>query len=319
MTTTTIDSRAERLRHLRELPPALCRICGGHVRTGEGTRLPAQLGDDERMYAEWQAVLARERLGALSLPLRRYRAAVDDWRRAHDECVPEHVAVLQRVLGRRFPTDLTPRQAAEIAAEAGVALTASRAQYRGGRAFAWIGRADRRALLEAVALVQSAETPRLCADGRCGMCGRSRSLSWAQSPLRWPDGSPAPLCAECWSAWDRHPDRGERIEDLRVIGAQQLSGVSAFEMTPFGLLLACEAPAVDRHAEAAAWAYSDRLSAIREGIRTQWPGGLTDPAERDRYRELKRERDREQARERAAAERAQAEAEHADVLAGWGS
>ncbi|HEY5786197.1 MAG TPA: hypothetical protein VIT65_15620, partial [Microlunatus sp.] len=44
--------------------------------------------------------------------------------------------------------------------------------------------------------------PTPCTSGCCAWCGIAESMGWADRGHRWPDGSPAPLCAACGRVYD---------------------------------------------------------------------------------------------------------------------
>jgi hypothetical protein len=90
---------------------------------------------------------------------------------------------------------------------------------------------DRKALRAAVAALPARRVaagldPGRCRDGGCGWCGTASSTGWVAVGLTWSDGSLAPLCEACYSAWQRHSEP-QYPDDVRRALAARLTGVAA--------------------------------------------------------------------------------------------
>jgi hypothetical protein len=279
------------------LPRAICWVCGTRVAAGRGTRLPKSFGVTGSRQEFHNLVIAGPESG-MATP-----SNVDGWRRAHDGCKADVMAIVTRVLGARMPSGATPRQVGKALAEVPLALSAARAQRGAQRwPFDWITPEEREALAEAIKRAIRADAPRRCKDGACGACGRSRSIHWRKSPLRWSDGTPAPLCQECRSAadgWSLLPIAS--VADIRMAAERLHTGIAFANQEPMGMRLYADLADGEHRGHREPWAYSPALAEFRELAWRAHPTLIPDPDIRARYVAERAEAERE-TRRRIAAE-----------------
>jgi hypothetical protein len=128
------------------------------------------------------------------------------------------------------------------------------------RRMRWAAHIDRKALGAAVAdlpvhRVRAGLDPGTCVDGGCGWCGVDKSCDWvAVDRLTWADGSPSPLCANCYAAWERHGEP-QFPDDVRVALAELLTGVPPQGEQPPEALKPYLDVAVAEHAGGQRWAH----------------------------------------------------------------
>lgn len=140
--------------------------------------------------------------------------------------------------------------------------------------------------------------PQTCTLGACGMCGRSSQVGpWHEGPdsLRWPDGSPTPLCDICNVVWEMRGSPYD-IEDVRKVGVEIASGipVGLGLSVPADLRLFAESKAADKAGTDEPWTYSAAMTEYIEGRWTQQPHMAPEDRREDyrqRHAELVRERE----------------------------
>lgn len=299
----------ERRERERELPRAQCRVCGGWAKVGEGSR------DAEpfRGLAPHPADPSRRVL--VSPP--KAPADADDWRRTCAACVvatPGEIvsAVVghtvdtndaNRVFGRMRNFDLND----VLVVEFPTAQTAGRGT---GRPWGHLRAEDRRRVRNVLREVVDDRRPGISKWGACGLCGRRESLRWCEGPnfLRWPDGSPAPVCAECQRVVDRRPE-ADSMEQLRVIGVEIATGFAQmYYRAPDEFRLYAETKDCDGNGHALAWDYGDGIREFQEEMWADRPN-LAPEDRRDEFAQRLRERVAEAKREAQQ----QAETEHASA------
>jgi hypothetical protein len=120
---------------------------------------------------------------------------------------------------------------------------------------------DRRALKVAIATLPSlrAEAGLVaseCTDGACAWCGVVSSAGWFTHGHTWPDGSPAPLCAECSAVYVKHGEPSFP-DEVRAALAELVTGVPPMmgESAPVGLMPFVEVSADTEGGEP--WAHLD--------------------------------------------------------------
>lgn len=277
-----------------ELPGAPCRICGAWVRPGEGTSLPASGALPRSSYS--------------AHPVRFDHR--EQWLRQHDHCKASLGAVVARLVGEKEP--LSKTLAARTLEHADVeAVTAfQRDLEEPARVpFGFVSAVDRRALKQALITVRAEMgsepdgTPRRCNDGACGLCGRSQSPRWWQSPITWTDGSAAPFCDNCVTEWERAQSPKD-TEKLREVAEAVMSGIPRqLGGVHHGMRFYAETAKDDHAGLPEPWRYSpDALTEVRRRAWKARPHLIPDDEFRRRYvaraRRLAKERaaDAEQSR-----------------------
>lgn len=176
---------------------------------------------------------------------------------------------------------------------------------------------DRKALVQAIARIPDLRIehgldPSRCETGPCGVCGVVEARGWVEVDLAWADGSPAPLCGDCYGPYVR---RGEPTfsGDLGPVVVEAMTGIAPYEgeyipsaVVPY--LLSDGAPG-ER--------WSHLPAAVVDGYR--WAVWVKQPdhAPAEHRAEAKARR-AEQERERAEATAALAAAEREKMEAGFG-
>lgn len=169
---------------------------------------------------------------------------------------------------------------------------------------------DKRALTQAVAeiprlRVRAGLDPSRCESGACAICGVVEARGWMTTDLRWRDGSPAPVCGDCYRAFLRNSEP-TFTDDLAPVVAECLTGIAPNmgEYVPTGLV-----PFVSSDgAPGERWGYlpAAAVDAYRWAKWVQSPDRA--PAEhRAEARARKADQDRERAEATAARERAERE------------
>ncbi|WP_314475151.1 hypothetical protein [uncultured Microbacterium sp.] len=137
-----------------------------------------------------------------------------------------------------------------------------------------------------------------CVQGACGLCGRRDSLRWFEGYafLTWPDGSPAPMCAECQGVADRRP-APQSVEELRVIGVECATGFAQWGYTaPAAFRCYAEVKGSDGNGYAEPWDYGEGIREFRDQMWTDRPS-LAPADRRDEYMRRAQERIAEQTRQ----------------------
>ncbi|MGW9168417.1 hypothetical protein [Agromyces sp. NPDC055658] len=286
----------------RDLPRAVCRVCGVTVPAGHGSRLPEAVWLDGPSIAyERQVDEARALAG---------RPVIDMWRRACDRHGdPTAEAVIEELLG----LDVTANEARVAVVRFGRPLIAAQRWPVGdapeniakrdiGEPWGWI---DREALREAVNGALGAMRPSRCGDGACGMCGRRSSIGWVRSSLQWADGSPAPVCRECDRALTKASSPTD-IERIREVAAYELLGRWELAVDVAGLRLFVEVAGDEERTEGYGEPWSYRPEALAAVKRTnflqhpRWaPSGERESIDAE-LAERRRELDEEAARKAEA-------------------
>lgn len=277
-----------------ELPGAPCRICGAWVRPGEGTSLPASGALPRSSYS--------------AHPVRFDHR--EQWLRQHDRCKANLGAVVAKLVGEKEPLSKAVLVRTLEHADVEPVTAFQRDLEEPARVpFGFVSPADRRALKQALVTVraemgsESDGTPRRCNDGACGLCGRSLSTRWWKSPVTWSDGSPAPFCDTCTTAWER-AQSPKGIEELREVAEAIMSGIPRqLGDTHHGMRFFAETARDDHAGLPEPWRYSfDALTEVRRRAWRARPHLIPDddllPKYMARARRLAKERaaDAEQAR-----------------------
>lgn len=208
----------------RELPRAHCAGCGGIVPAGQGTIDPANLWARNAEAVAWDRTDA-ERIKSGRAPTLR-------WRRRHHGCATS-VDIVAALIGDSVSVDVAAdalgalRDPVMVSHRYRDVHAADLAMKVGFTAWGHITKRDRAMLRRAVERARAEREPRRCVDGACGWCGRSHAVGWQESPERWSNGSPAPLCGECAAVWDRrgNPTHGD---SLRAAALEALTGVAGW-------------------------------------------------------------------------------------------
>lgn len=96
-----------------------------------------------------------------------------------------------------------------------------------------------KAVLRARQALADAQTPRECETGPCAWCGIALSLDWIDADHRWPDGTSAPLCADCATLAERRGWPSPKYpDDARMVLVEAMTGVppQAGEIAPAGVV-----------------------------------------------------------------------------------
>lgn len=302
-----VQKNDERRERENALPKALCRVCGGWAKAGEGSRDP----EPPRGLVPLPANPSRV---VLVTPPHAPEDA-DGWRRACDICTGatsgEIVGAVvgrtvdsrdaQKVIGRMHRFDENDFLVQEFP----TAQTTGRGT---GRPWAHLSTEDRERVQQVLREVIRDRQSGPCVQGACGLCGRRNSVRWFEGYafLTWPDGSPAPVCTECQEVVDRRPAT-QSIEQLRVIAVESATGFSQMLYeAPSDFRVYAESKDSDGNGYAEPWAYSPGVVAFREDMWEQRPY-LAPADRRAEFEALLRERIAEQARQ----VQAQQEAAHA--------
>lgn len=279
------------------VPPPIerqqCYLCGARRRRDEV---------DEAWVADRQVTYQQSEMRRMAGPDGEERWEVDErpWSRRHVACEPTASGIVAAVTGVRLADELAQR----VLREHGVNLLARERQASSRAPWSHLTRREVEAVTALAAAAAAPQEPFTHPSGRCGMCGCSRSLSWASSraSLPWPDGTQAALCATCTAIADhaRDPDllRTRALADLA--GARPSPMLKAHQH--YGYRHACEAvPAEQRHDEDAdRWTYRPAaLQRIRAAVASALPELLLDPEARERGIELLQKRRALQAAEEA--------------------
>ena len=311
----------ERIAAVKEdrarLPRAICGACGGVVAEGEGL---VSDPDPWETFDPW-VFQDRERIKS-GLP------RVMRWRRTHARCSTPQQIVQQILGGELLSLEVAAAalDAARVAVGWSLVVRASHESIQsraisGRQPWAHLTDAARDALREAVKRERAAVEPRRCRDGACAWCGRSHSVGWRGGPETWPDGSPAPLCADCARVWDTRGNPEDR-DDLRACALESLSGANGWGSDGMGIRTFADVAGDDHAGHPQPWAYApDALAALREEARRSWPSSLSEPL-RSEYVARRSEATRRALEETRAAQAAEAAAEaerkaEAARAAGW--
>lgn len=268
----------------KALPRALCRVCGGWARAGEGTR------DDPASTAP-RAHPTDPKLRIIPAKVTAPRNA-DDWRRECDVCAEASIAdivstVMGEVVSQEVGSTVVRRMRTFDLFTGDVTVefpTASAVGKATGRPWGHLTRDDRQQVRDVVAEVIRERIAGPCSDGACGVCGRREHLRWFEGPtfLRWPDGSRAPVCGTCQAVMDRRPDP-LTIEALRVIGVEIATGHSAmFYTAPPQFRLYAETRGCDGNGYQHPWTYGEGVVAFIDDLWTHRPD-LAPEERRDEY------------------------------------
>lgn len=239
-------------------PAAPCRLCGETVRDGQGIELSEAHG------------VHPLRLDGSPIPGSQGR-----WRRAHTRCHKlTHADVVGILLGM---TDIGKVEAARAVEYAGIEpVTAFQRGLREAVSKPWrfVTAEERKALRQALKAVREEMStepdgrPRVCVDGACGVCGRSRSRRWWESPLRWADGAPAPVCDECYPTWTRASEPTD-LEQQRRVAESIMTGIPRqMGVDHFGMRIAVEILTPKHEGFDGPWLYSP--DALREVKHRAW-------------------------------------------------
>lgn len=295
----------ERRERERELPRATCRVCGGWAKAGEGTREPEPFK------------------GLVPIPSNPTRVTIvtpspapehaDGWRRTCTTCAtatPGEIvsAVVGGVVDNADSDKVFARMRSfddydMLRQEFPTAEVAGRGT---GRPWGHLRTEDRGRVRQVLREVTDARRPGPSKWGACGLCGRRQSLRWTEGPLflRWPDGTRAPVCAECQQVVERRPE-SYPIEQLRVIGVEAATGFSQIYYTaPAEFRLYAETKDSDGNGYADAWDYGDGIRKFKEELWASRPY-LAPEDRRDEFTQRLRARIAEA--EREAKKRTEAE------------
>lgn len=256
----------ERTRLEKDLPKATCRVCGGVAKAGEGTRGPERPTGARHSPANPSVLVGPGPGGPVD---------ADDWRRECAACATATAAeIVGHVLGYE-PDDADAHRVQgrmSVTDELGFVTStfpfASVSGRGGRRPWAHVTRADRERVRRVLRDVIEERKPGPCVWGACGLCGVRTSLTWHEGPvfLRWPDGTPAPVCATCQEVLDRRPDPYE-IEDLRALAVEAATGLAHMNYTaPPEFRLYAETRDCDGNGYSSPWQYSPALDAFRDSV-----------------------------------------------------
>lgn len=256
------DDRREREA---ALPKAICRVCGGWVRAGEGTRdaeperglIPNPLTPGQLMFA----------------PVVNAPANADEWRR---ECAVCASAGTARIVSAVVGSEVTEDEARAVLGRMkrisdGLNVltefpTAEASDAATGKPWRHVTSQDRERVCQVLRQVRDEKRPGVSKWGACGMCGRRHSLRWYEPSLSltWPDGSRAPVCAECQAVLDRRPDP-TGIHALRVIAVEAATGYSQMLYeAPDEFRIYAETRGCDGNGYPEPWDYGEGVRQFRE-------------------------------------------------------
>lgn len=264
------DARREREK---ALPKALCRVCGGWARAGEGTRSAEVVPGPVATPVHPETFVMPPRVTA--------PADADDWRRECAACADAtHAAVISGLLGG----EVSVRDAARVVgalvevspegfmtSAVPLAVNLNRAT---GKPWGHVSAEDRARVAQVLAEVVRERQIGPCTQGACGVCGRREHLRWFEGPgfLRWPDGAPAPVCGECQKVIDRRPEP-TTIEQLRVIAVEAATGFSQMLYSaPPEFRVYAESKDADGNGHAEPWTYSPGVIEFIGEMWTSHPG-----------------------------------------------
>ncbi|GAB3599404.1 hypothetical protein [Microbacterium tumbae] len=275
------DDRRERERNL---PKALCRRCGGIAKAGEGSRdvepvtgLVALPGSTGRVAMRRAAVSPKD---------------TDQWRRECQTCATATLGqMLSGVLGTPVSEADAPRVVGrlrewdEIGFPVPLSFTAEGAGIATGRPWGHVSLDQRDEVRRVHAEVVRERVAGPCTQGACGLCGRREAIRWYEGPsfMKWPDGSPAPVCGPCQEVLDRRPEV-LGVEDLRVRAVEAATGFAqAFYMAPDDFRCYYESRAADGNGFAEPWTYGDGIVSFVDAVWEDRPN-LAPVERRDEFR-----------------------------------
>lgn len=282
MDTTTKDadmllkSLRARLAEINErearLPMAICRTCGGVVAQGSGAIEPASPW--ERFRGAWAEIDARRTDASLPVIL--------GWRRSHAACANGLHAAIRGLTGETVTDSVAADALSRMLPRHYLAMHVAPQPEDADRRFndpksapwAHVDNTARGILKAQVQRSHDSSIPRRCKNGACAWCGVARSISWHTSPERWENGSPAPLCADCYAVW-RLRGRSSDIEDLRGNALEALSGAAWFGMTGSGIQTYNDLATGEYRGTEGRWEYAaEPLTKLRENARLKSPESL---------------------------------------------
>lgn len=300
----------ERREREKELPRAICRVCGGWAKAGQGFR-------GEAPQTGLRAHPSRPGIVIACTPTNA-PTNTDDWRRECATCAGATMgAIVSQVTGIEVAeTDARAvvQRMSMIDPETLYARTdfPTAQSVGGGTGHPWahVRAGDRDRVRGVLREVIDERLPGISKWGACGLCGRRHSIRWTEGPafFTWPDGTRAPVCAECQQVMDRRPEVTS-IKQLRVIGVEAATGFSQMlYRAPDEFRLYAESKDSDGNGHAEPWTYSPGIITFREAIWGVRPHLA--PAERRREFEHRFRNRIDEAHHLAQAKR---EAVHADA------
>lgn len=249
------------------LPKALCRVCGGWAKAGEGTRddapttglVPHPTDPTKRLFVK-----------KVDAP-----NGADDWRRQCSSCARANLSeIVEAVVGIEVETRDAQAVVLRMKSfddELGLYITFPTAQSVGkatGNRWGHLGRDDRDRVRQVLRGVIDERLPGVSQWGACGLCGRRHSIRWFEGPpfMKWSDGSNAPVCAECQQVMDRRPT-ADSIDHLRAIAVEAATGYAQMLYSaPPEFRCYFEARDSDGNGYATPWDYSDGIREFREQV-----------------------------------------------------
>lgn len=255
----------ERREREAAAPRAICKVCGGWAKAGEGSR--------EEAPVKMRPHPTRDGVMITSEPA---PANADDWRRECRSCVASSMAdVVRQVIGHELSDAdarvVVSRMKTIDPEHLTLHLGFPTAQATGGgtgRAWGHLRAEDRERVRRVLRDVTRERQIGPCVQGACGLCGRRNSLRWFEGYafLRWPDGSPAPVCRECQGVADRRP-APQNIDALRVIAVECATGHAQWGYTaPREFRVYAESKDCDGNGHPEPWTYSPGITVFREDM-----------------------------------------------------
>lgn len=259
------------------LPRAVCKVCGGWAKAGEGSR--------EETPVKMRPHPTRDGVMITSDPA---PANADDWRRECRTCAASSMAdIVRQVIGQELSEAdaqvVVSRMKTIDPERLTMHLGFPTAQATGGgtgRAWGHLHGEDRERVRQVLRDVTRERQIGPCVQGACGLCGRRNSLRWFEGYafLRWPDNTPAPVCAECQEVADRRPV-AQSIEQVRVVAVEAATGHAQWGYTaPQEFKVYAEVKDCDGNGHPEPWTYSPGIIAFREDMWESRPSLA--PAER---------------------------------------
>lgn len=294
-------------RRAREaaLPRALCRICGGWAKAGEGDRYepPARGLLIDPVNPERRRIA-----GPVNAP-----ANADDWRRECQSCASASMAELVgAVLGAEVAegdASTVVQRLKSIDPELQIHVDFPTAQALGvatGKPWGHVRREHRERVRQVLREVISERLPGISKWGACGLCGRRHSVRWFEGPgyMTWRDGSKAPVCAECQEIVDRRP-AADNIQRLRAIAVEAATGhAQMYYAAPEFFRCYFESHDSDGNGYAEPWSYSPGIIAFCEEMWTDRPH-LAPEERRPEFEQRRREQIEQNRREEQEREQSQ--------------
>lgn len=234
-----------------------CRICGTAVTPRNGHQLTRR--QPPASVDPMDAVRARS-------------AGPEPWMWQHHSCPNSYSWVLEQV---GVITGLTEPEALRAIREADIVPVAASYGKTARHPFDFVTADDREHLRRTARRVVAESRGARCADGPCGGCGITIATGWTKSPLRWADGSPAPLCGACTSAWQTAAEPTE-LEDVRHVLFSAFAGMPRRlgdrEVHGFRTFADVATPHERQEGNAERWQYRpDALRQVQHYARTSRP------------------------------------------------